>query len=427
MAFAGILGKGFMEKINAKALVIVKKERDQYSLVWETIESYCKKYSLILSNKYILTDNASAHMNIYDKVYNIYTENPFKHANNLTNDIHSALAKDDNVRFVNMQTLEERSEFAIQYNTRKIATINKLQKRKTHNDSNKLIKPVKIGQLLYMPSELELIDIYHTMYNPATYDQREEAVIYEAELFKQVSKRKETGVLGSGCREKNRSQLEALKVDLVKNWLPRTSFILIGAWAHDWIKRSDLCINVEKVQVLSDVSPKEILDRLQKFVHQSTKFSVVYREQALPIPKDKRAVRFTFYVQIQSEKGITEKPFMDMFPTMTYEVVPYKTVQKMRIGTKEVILRFLFIDLWVIRVIRDMGFLTKEILNMKLVYIWKLIEFFRNVYKIPGDVQFDGVYKNAIIEKKLKNLVSRQYYPYYPEAYLMSKKTYRVI
>jgi len=428
MPFSDILAHGFMQETNKKALQVVKSERDQYSLVWKTIEEYCRKHHLIVSNKYVLVDDTNAHTNVYAKNFNIYTSNPFRHANNLCNEIHSKMSKDPNVIYTRMKTLQEKEDFSIEYNMRTVAFIHKLQKHKSLVESNKLVKPVEIDKLLYMPSELELIDIYHTMYNPAMFDGKEEASVYEKLLFERVSKRKEKGILGAGCKELKRQHLQALKVGIVGKWLVSRDFILIGPWAHDWIKHhDDLCASKEKIQILGDINPDKFKDELQKFVHDMTKFSISYREQKLHIPKDDRTTRYTFYVQIQGDRGVTEKPFLDLFNVAQFEVVPCQKVHGMLLGTKEVQLRFLFIDLWVIRVIQGLGYLTKEILQKKLLYLWNMIKFFRNTYEIPGDVQYIGTNKDAFIEKKMNNLKCRSYYPYYPGAYLLSKNKYREI
>ena len=108
MPFSDILAHGFMQETNKKALQVVKSERDQYSLVWKTIEEYCRKHHLIVSNKYVLVDDTNAHTNVYAKNFNIYTSNPFRHANNLCNEIHSKMSKDPNVIYTRMKTLQER-------------------------------------------------------------------------------------------------------------------------------------------------------------------------------------------------------------------------------------------------------------------------------------------------------------------------------
>jgi len=303
-----------------------------------------------------------------------------------------------------------------------------LQKYKTSTEPYEIVKPLKIKDLLYLPSEIEIIDIYHTLYSPDKYDEWDESLIFEDKLFKQIAQRKESGILGGGgCQSLKRNHIQAIKISIVKIWLKNKKMILIGPWAHDWIKTQKLCINLEKIQVLSFLSPEEFNNQLQRFLYKFTKFDIIYKKQELHIPKDLRTVRYTYYMQIQTSKGIVEKPFLDMFPVLAYEIIPCKSLNNILIGTQYVLLRFLFIDLWIIRVIKSLGFLSPKILNIKLSYLWKLILFFHDNYQLPGDTKWIGTYKNETIEKKISALLQRSYYPYYPEAYKLKNNKYRTI
>lgn len=426
------LVNGFLDDAKKRALVYVVKERSAFKQIWEIIEAYCKQFNLIISNKYTLTHNRNASANIRNPEYHIYAENPFRHANNLSNAIHAKMIKDSNVRFTMMRTLKEREDFLITYNIRNVVFLHKLQKFKHPMSANKIIKPIKLNNLLYMPPELEIIDVYHTLYDASRYRGVKEALNHEPLLFQQVIKRKEQGVFGGSCRDQKRSQLAAFKVDLVKNWLldknqlpGKDKFILVGSWAHDWIKSKDLCVSGEKIQVISTMTPKELNDKLQKFADETMRLPITHRKQFLQIPEDSRVTRYTFYASITSERGATEKPFLDLFTSASYEVIPYKVIDGMYIGIKEVILRFLFIDLWVIRVIRGFNTMDSNRMKQKLLYLWKLILFFRD-YKIPGDTKYFGDYQDKFTSEKIRSREqSRRYFPYFPEAALIRDKKYR--
>lgn len=429
MSFSTIIDAGFIPTIQNQAIQTIKKERDRYDIVWKTIEEYCIKHSLIISNKYILSDLTDSKKNICDKIYRIYTSNPFRHANNLTNDIYKKMIADSERRFTRLKTVKENEEFLIEYDMRQMVQIYKVQKHKS-GEPTEVIKPVSINNILYMPSELELIDIYHTLYDPNQFKDYNEAFEFEEILFQQVSKRKEHGIIGGSCRIKKRQMLEALKIGIVSEWLPKQDdIILIGPWAHDWIKsQKDLCVNVEKIQIIGLITPDKLKHKLQAYTRTLTKFDISIREQQLHIPKDFRTIRFTFYIHINTERGIIEKPFLDLFNCAEFEIIPCVKINNILIGTKWVILRFLFIDLWVVRVIKNMGLLSGDILNKKLVYLWGIIEFFRMEYTMSDqNKKFIGVHRDSNMDKKISNLEGRTFYPYYPETYFKQNKKYREI
>ena len=72
-----------------------------------------------------------------------------------------------------------------------------------------------------------------------------------------------------------------------------------------------VCVNREKVQIISKTQPEELLHELKKIVMEFSKFEVSMREQELHIPKDFRTSRYTYYIHIQTSHGVTEKPFLD--------------------------------------------------------------------------------------------------------------------
>lgn len=427
MSLASLVKTDFLQDAKEQAFEVILKDRNRYKLVWETIEKYCASHKLIISSIYVLLDASSSLQAQFDKSYKIYTSNPFRHANALTNAIHKCMINDDIRQYTKLRTIIEHEEFIIDYDMRPVAFFYKLQKHKSVEPID-IIKPISIKHVYYMPGEIELIDVYHQLYKMNELDNNMQ---YEEMLFDQVSKRKEKGILGSNCKDLKKQMLEVVKIDLCLNWLMSTGKkqILIGAWAHDWIVlgRDKLCTNIEKIQIISDMDQNEVLNSLNKYLAlTNTRFVATMREQELHIPKDFRTSRYTYYVNVESEKGIVEKPFLDLFNSANFEVIPYYTINKMNIGYKYVILRFLFIDLWIIRVIKTLGLLTNEVLNKKLLYIWDLISYFRQLDTF-SEWNFIGTSIDAVVDRKINTLNDKLYYPYYPEIYKKIHNKYREI
>lgn len=427
MALASLVKTDFLSDIKSQALVTIKNDRNRYSLIWQTIEEYCAKNKLIISSNAALLGKTDELDNIFDKTYFIYTSNPFRHANELTNTIHRVAVNEPHRQFTRLRTVQENAEFIIDFDLRPVAYIYKLQKHKSVEPID-IIKPIEIKNIYYMPAEIELIDILHKLYKMEDYEKN---IAFEDMLYRQVYVRKESGVLGASCADDKKQLLEALKVDLVLNWLRglKKNTILVGPWAYDWIRltSSKLCANVEKIQLISEMQQHELLHLLNKYMKErKLPFCVTMREQELHIPKDFRTSRFTYYVNVDSERGGVEKPFLDLFNCANFEIIPCYTSDKMRIGYKYVMLRFLFIDLWIIRVIKSLNLLTAEVLNKKLIYIWTLVDFFRN-YTVNATIDFIGVYRDPNVDKKISNLSEKAFYPYYPETYQQTHHKYRIV
>jgi hypothetical protein len=207
----------------------------------------------------------------------------------------------------------------------------------------------------------------------------------------------------------------------------RDDICLIGSWAYDWLKNEGkICVNREKIQIISKLQVESISVSIEKFVKPMTNFQITYKEQQLNIPKDFRTKRYTFYINIETERGIVEKPFLDLFNSAEFEIIPFAIFNGICIGDKYVILRFLYIDLWILRLIYALGIITNDIINMKIDHYWFLINEFRGNY---GDklktTNFFGIYRNYLVDKKQENLKGKKYTPYIPSIYLAENNTYR--
>jgi hypothetical protein len=486
MSLTELVKSGFVQDLQNKAKEIIKEDRDSFNPVWNVIEQYTKQNQLIISDKFVLTKQQDSLYSLYEKAYKIYTDQPFKHANNLTNLIH----KETKNKYIRLKTIYEHEELAIEYNLRIVCTVHKLQ-----SNIVSIVHPEKHEGQLYLSPEIELIDIYRDLY---TLNNPQAAIKFESALFEIVEKRKEEGILGRGsCKENQKDLVEGIKVALVKDWLynmnkkskplvmnlnsesieesnddsiekiededklggrdkrerpkhhkdrykdriynsdsesdnesdagdAETKYILIGSWVMNWYKLGEqICTNTEKVQIVGNTTPDQLKHELQAYISQiNANVQISYKTQELHIPKDFRTTRYTYYIRFQQERGTVEKPFLDFFNSASFELVPYHLHNDIRCGHKYFVLRFLFIDLWVIRIIRKLGVLNADILDKKLNYLWSVILYFRNLVSTDTP-EFIGTYRDFAVDKKLNTVGVKVPYPYYPEMYFEDNKKYR--
>jgi len=87
----------------------------------------------------------------------------------------------------------------------------------------------------------------------------------------------------------------------------------------------------------------------------------------------------------------------------------------------------MFIDLWILRVIKNLGLITVDILNKKIEYLWKLIMFFKEDNIPCKKILFQGIHRDFHMDKKVSNIQGKRFYPYYPYVYLKQNNSYRDI
>lgn len=428
MPFSVILDTDFIKSTQDSASNVIKKDRDRYKKVKDVIFDYCVKNQLILSDPHMLCKLEKTNDYMASHQYLIYTCSPFFHANKIANEISKKTKDDPLSKFTALKTVMEKKEFAIEYDFRRFATLYKIQKKKSDN-SKGIISPIKIGKAMYFPAEVELIDTYHAMYDPSRVCDIHDAVKFEQILFDQVADRKKKGILGAGCAERKRNMLTAIKIGIVREWLPERNHILIGDWAKEWIECGDkIPGSNEKVQIISDMDPDNCKALLQKYINTLTEFDITYREQTLGIPKDMRTKRYTFYVKIKTTSGIKDKPFLDLFNSTNFEVIPCYNVNKIHVGIKWVMLRFLLIDIWILKIVKSIGCIDDVIMQKKINGIWGTIMYFRNKKLCEqSSLVYRGTHIDRISDKKTTSLQGKTHYPYYPAVYYKKSNTYRVI
>lgn len=459
----------FNSVILSKADKLIKKDRMRFEDVYRITEEYCKNNKIIVSDVNALLGNKSNK----EFSYKLHCEYPYKHAVHLSNQLHSNVGE-----WVKMKTVVGHQEFLIEYDMRPIISIYGLDIQK-NVDLHDIILPVKINDILYMSPEIEIIDVYHKLYSPESVEDWENLVQTEEKLFVTLKQRIKDGIFGGSQKENKRSPEEKTDIQYLK-YLVLSGFcseyvkdyVVIGHWAShviDASKEEDYKMksSVEKLQVITTTDIEKSIEDVTNFLSKYTNAKISSRKQDLHIPKDFRTKRYTIYIGIKGKKGeIVDKAFMDIFDCGTFELIPYvpislktkygsliKDVSQfnrrgyrnrkgrrggddskefiIKVGNPFVLLRFLVIDLWIIRMIHEMGHLTNDMLKLKTKYIMYVVEKIKDPKFGLMDKAFDtnyvGNYKDYDISKKIENLKGRGYYPYYPERELLNNDQYKNI
>lgn len=429
--FSIILNHGFQEHIEKEALTLIKEERDKYSIVYNTIENYCSNNKIIISNMYVLTNQQENKNNIIDKIYRLYCVNPLIHANELTNSIYKQTdGKLDKCKFTKMKTVKEQEEFLIEFDTRIVAIIYDLQQKGRVNERSKIIKPVEINKILYMPPEIEIIDVYQILYDPSKFKDFKQYLYLEEYLYSKVSERKNYGIIGGDellCRNKKKELLELFKLELLK-LVKQLDIIIVGIWGHNIFQHRDkYCADNEKLQIMGNYTCDFITNIVKKELKKHTNFEVSVRKHSLLIPKDFRTLRYTYSIHMITNLGIVEKPFMDFFNCCQFELVPYSLINGFKIGNAYVMLRFFMIDLWILNIIKHLNQLPENVVKSKIERILNAVEHIRNNKDLLLDNEYLGKFQDYNIYKKIVASDEKKFRPYYPYEYQKNNNSLRVI
>lgn len=379
----------FLDKSIATANEWKRKNDEKYHNARAIIRDYVVRNDLIMSDPNVLLGKDVS------PISRVYCMEPIKHARKIA-DVLYGISK-----WVKMTTVVENEEATVYFNTEIIASVLAIKRHKIN--IKKLISPVDVHGVKYMPPELELIDAYQDAYKPSPVED-----IDHESLLKMVIDRIDKKIIGgkkkcSDCDKKRRVNMDNLKLMIFEHF--GGSHVVVGHWSTGK--------SAERLQFISgDVaqSIRDIILFLQKF----TQFEVTYTQNKLHIPKDFRTNRYIMSIQYPSIDGAKpiKKPFLDIFNSGEFDLIPYTKKAGKMIGSPFVLLRFMLIDLWIIRLVYKMDLISKDLLERKMRHLADHIS--KVAKQKPQDYEYFGVWKEFSVEKKLNSLKKRMHYPYYP-------------
>ena len=264
------------------------------------------------------------------------------------------------------------------------------------------------------------------------------------------------GTLENNKKYSKFKNIETLKYIIILKILSKLDYILIGSWAINLIEMGlqggNIKQSYEKIQLITqdsiEITFQTLKDKIKGFFPDYL-YEISYKEHNLCLPKEYRATRYTVYIKIpcsnEGECPIKEKPIIDIFINGTYELIPWISANRflkrkniyypkhIKIGNPYVLLRFLLIDLWIIRILFIKGIMLKNTYEIKIKKIWIMILKIRNKNKLCGIINkafgldnYIGIYSNEYIY--FKNLIKGKYIATYnPTSYKKEHKSYRTV
>jgi hypothetical protein len=365
-----------------------EKKEHNYDKAKELILKFCRDNQLFIQK------------NIMGRgVLNLitYSIDPLRHANNLTNLLDETSEKTVYEGYIVMKTPVAHREFTIEVDNFPMVTV-----RWISRDLYSLLQKYITGNDKWMPPEIEMIELLQKMYNP--YSER-----YLNKLIERVEENLERAKAIDGG---SRPDFYSANAEVFED----SKFMLLGE--HGWeLSQGRKPTSGGIVSFLSEYGPKDTIRRLTNITTEPYNF----RKYDLMLPSDERIEKYAV-----THAGRTVAIF---YNSLSYELIPYATFRKIRVASLLTILRFLYIDLYVFRIVQlrqkmsnsdydGMASRTKK--TIRRVIATKSSHWYVN--------EWAGVLRNEHRERIKAMLAStKRYYPYFPAQYKKSQGKYRTI
>jgi hypothetical protein len=438
--FKAILDTNFYDTVLETAKkTVIKNDRDDYKELFDLCINMIRDDVKIIVSDLPMTmgdKKESPRENL-----TIYTTHTRKTTTKLTNSIHKIIGK-----LVQMREVIPNEEYEILYNMRSVIRVYRINRYKNISLMN-LFRPIFSNGLTLFPPEIELMDIYHKLYLPNYYSEWSKLLQYEPELWKLINSRQST-IIGDGikkttikkcnsCRDKRKTDIDNLKLLFLK-FLHNEKYVIIGNWAHNLLHHSEKnktdISSSEKIQIISENNIEQDYANIVSYLASYTNYGIFYKKKQLYIPKDTRLFKHTLYIKYPTIKSgsMIEKPFLDIYNCGGYELTPYIPIIYKKItfnvGNLAVQMRFLLMDLWILRLLVHLKVVNKEQLKSKCGEIFERMNDLKKILKITHDNKYIGInfdekifQKIEISEKQIKRST------YYPELSIKENKKYQLI
>jgi len=377
----------------------IKKANDsphmiRYNMVevYDIVERYLQEKNVIISNPCLLMGKPIT------QPYTIYCNNALCVANDLANEISKHCI------YVFMYTNIKNVNFTITvYNTVVVIIHN------IHYKIRDSMYPVIKNKMKIYPPELELINIYHKLYDVYYVSEWDDLRVVEFELYKQIKAR--IPLITGGGDKKNPVRIVS---DMLK-WLEgQTEYMLVGESALDYI-------NDNKCHKLQLIGGGVIIGNIKHKLQEISNKKAMCKEHSANIPTLPRLNRTSISVYVNNKYT----HIIDVYNASTYENVPYTIYKGLHVGHLEVIFMYVLMNVWNMRVLVTLGICPLSKTSVNIIYSLQKIK--KNRKLDPSIFQYEMYLGEHVKVYLQKQNLTNTFYPYIPEQHRYQCGRYRSI
>ena len=414
---------------------LIEKERLSWEPIYNLIWSYVDRMPDLLIGGTVAVEVLLGSKVSY--FYQLFSPRALQHANDLTNELSELCSRlygdplealkstDPNpeAKILMMKTLLPNNRYGIFINSRQFVEIIQIP-----SDSVKIIEPVLSQFGDHKPQlispEVLLLDLYRGLYSPNRADDWPELLKIESSLYSHLKQRlpeiqKRLRADGGSVDRK------AVQAEII-SWMQDRDVVLIGEHALQILL--DYRAKHPVVQMIAQ-DPAQVAETLQKM------FSGTVSRRPLHIMSDFRLERVTVRMD--------DKEIAYIYNAASYDLIPWNPATRgnkmLRIGNPFVLLRFLLVDFWTVRLFLisgkiDKGFAQNRIdqIIMSLLSLRsqlsllddkprtgtlgdKFIGLGEELLRVFQTDHYSGIYESEAQAQKNLNREGKHYFDYYPD------------
>lgn len=386
---------------------LLDNDRNLYRPFLVEIEKFCESENVMLGGKVGAELLVGGKLSLDSYSWALYCGNTYTMAKRLADKLAAVRSVHVPADTVEMETIIRHREFIIRINTRIIARLYAIGEYKRIS-LDKFIRPVlrdgpfSQSKIRCIPDELQIIDIYRTLYTPARIGDWPAALASEDRLFAGARAGFPKDVVGG---------TSVVEVDTnMLSFIKSAGYVIIGDYAVSYYLPE---FQPGRLQIIVDNLD---IPALQSSIERAAGGNITIVKHDIMLPNDFQTVKHSV---MQRDRRGGVKILMDVFNSACFEMIPYIDRAGARYGSPWVLMRFLFIDIWISRML---AFAHDNPAQMKIRsrHLMKTAISARTVFckdKL-GAFQLENYYgiytKETVEKKKLVRELGERFPMYYP-------------
>lgn len=422
--------KDFVERSKKLADEIIKIERERYRPYYEAVLKFVRasKTVRIIVSGTIAVNSFLDNRVMIDNIVNdaipfiLYTDKPTALSADLVSFIYKTVPEDTVDRTLLMSTpILGNSEYTIRLTSRLLASINLIGEYR-HKNLLELIRPVIIDGISVVPPEVLLIDIYRRIFTADKKEEQDELCATEKKIFQRFTRDVKTGKVSGGIEMNDIHNSHPVIVSLRKSIGSKLTeygkSLLVGRQAFSETASANLvglqyCTALTEEEITAAFnagvelagekdSPEEVEKfnaQIEELATSSIKIEPVANLYSLSMPVDPRLRRYRFVVKASHKETTKKITLLDVFTAGQYDIIarhPYT------------ILRFIFVDLWTIRLISKLGEIAEQSAAREIDSLLKLAVI-AHAKITPLDDDYKKIYFGSYVSDEFAKHIAKGY------------------
>lgn len=326
---------------------VLQNDRAKYKPYFETAEKFCSEREIIIGGTVGVELLLQHEMTKDSFFWELYCSDVFENGKALIEALYATKVNHIDSRTLTLQTNIKNRELTILADARYLFKIYSLETYRGVSLSDTMNAVLVDGwfgsKVNVFPPAIVLISLYQGLYSPSKCGQWEDLRTAERSVYQKFIGNVE---IDGGF---DRSVADDI---LLHSLLKDSRIVLIGDYATS---KYGLGAG-SRIQILTDIPIDELAAMTSRVLsnekNQLRRIKVTHSRTSyarfnLNIPSDFQITKHTMYAVVGGE----QVPLYDVFNSPEYEQIPYNVIDKIRVAAPYVLLRFIFIDIWIIKLI----------------------------------------------------------------------------